>query len=207
MGWTGQHATHYKNGRVDRKAECDAYWLEGCNKGYYSVVKSAMVGSTYYAAIKALMRKNKEGVLEPIPESEQKTFGVVFLTTVDSRSYYNFNYKDIDESCGPAQSDCPSSIIRLLSETDDEWALKWRKRCLENEEKRKEARKQKVVLNNLPAGTVIEFQSKYDFESGVRIGDTVHLTKIQMWGDKYIWHDGRYRWKPTWISEEYKIVS
>lgn len=24
MGWTSYHATHYKRGRVDRKAECDA---------------------------------------------------------------------------------------------------------------------------------------------------------------------------------------
>ena len=32
MGWTGCHATHYKrNGDIDRKAECDGYFLEGLN--------------------------------------------------------------------------------------------------------------------------------------------------------------------------------
>ena len=40
MGWTSQHATHYKwLGKgidrkyvVDRKAECDAYFEEGLNR-------------------------------------------------------------------------------------------------------------------------------------------------------------------------------
>ena len=28
MGWTSYNATHYnKHGQIDRKAECDAYWL------------------------------------------------------------------------------------------------------------------------------------------------------------------------------------
>lgn len=48
-----------------------------------------------------------------------------------------------------AQCDCPKSIINLLSETDDEWALEWRRRCLEQAAKPK--------LSSLPVGTVIEW--------------------------------------------------
>ena len=55
MGWTSYHAQYYtKSGRVDRKRECDAYWLEGLNAGHFAVVKSSMVGATYYAAIRPL---------------------------------------------------------------------------------------------------------------------------------------------------------
>ena len=56
MGWTEYHASHYKNGKVDRKAECNAYFLEGLNEGFFDVLKSSMVGSTYYAAVKPLKK-------------------------------------------------------------------------------------------------------------------------------------------------------
>ena len=60
MGWTGQHATHYKRGTVDRKAECDAYFMEGLNAGFYNVLKSALVGSVYYAAVQNVKRYGEE---------------------------------------------------------------------------------------------------------------------------------------------------
>lgn len=44
MGWTSYHATYYKNGKVDRKAECDAYFMEGLNTGWYRVIKSHWSG-------------------------------------------------------------------------------------------------------------------------------------------------------------------
>lgn len=56
MGWTSYHATHYKKGTVDRKAECDAYFMEGLNAGYYRIIKSVLVGSVYYAAVENLKR-------------------------------------------------------------------------------------------------------------------------------------------------------
>ena len=52
MGWTGCWPKFYdKNGRVDRKQECDAllHWED--NNGVRRVLKSAMVGTTYYAAV------------------------------------------------------------------------------------------------------------------------------------------------------------
>ena len=40
MGWTEYLATHYtKSGQIDRKAECDAYFMESLNRGYYKVRK------------------------------------------------------------------------------------------------------------------------------------------------------------------------
>ena len=100
MGWTGYHATHYKNGKVDRKAECDAYFMEGLNRGHFNVLKSSMVGSTYYAAVSPLKKSNGKDdngnyIYVDIPENERIVFGVVFLTSTDAKDYYNFSYKDM----------------------------------------------------------------------------------------------------------------
>ena len=101
MGWTSYHATHYsKTGTIDRKAECDGYFMEGLNRGHYRVEKSAMVGSVYYAAVTSLKKYVGNDQYEDLPENEQFTFAVVFLTIVDMKDYYNFSYKDMDESGG-----------------------------------------------------------------------------------------------------------
>ena len=41
MGWTSYHATNYKNGKIDRKAECDAYWNHPLDKGRFKVLKNS----------------------------------------------------------------------------------------------------------------------------------------------------------------------
>lgn len=158
MGWTTYRASYYKeNGQIDRKAECDAYFMEGLNAGHYAVLKSAMVGATYYAAVKALRKgqkdENGEWIYVTIPENEQRVFAAVFLTSTNKRDYYNFGYKDMDESEGPYESNCPASILNLLSPTTYEYAIKWRERCWENIRRKKEG----INLNTLPIGSVISY--------------------------------------------------
>lgn len=87
------------------------------------MLKSAMKGSTYYAAVKSMVRygckdKNGKDIYEPI--NDGKVCGYVFLTAVEKGEFF---YKDMSEFSGPAQCDCPKSIINLLSESDDEWHL------------------------------------------------------------------------------------
>ena len=178
MGWTSYHATYYKNGQIDRKAECDAYWLEGLNAGHFEVVKSAMVGTVYYAAIRALKKyvgkdDNDKSIYEDIPEDQRETFGVVFLTHTDMKDYYNFAYKDMSEDMGPAESKCPMGIIKLLSPTTHEYALAWRARCVENAKKKK---------NGVEIGTMIEFE---DYS-----GETVRLIK----------RSPAYQFKTAWFE-------
>ena len=37
MGWTGYYPTHFNSGgKINRKAECDAYFTEGLNQGFYN---------------------------------------------------------------------------------------------------------------------------------------------------------------------------
>lgn len=157
MGWTFKDATHHKaNGKVDVKAECDALW----NCGHMKVLKSSMVGSTYYAAVEVTGKRDKDGWIEPIPKEEREVFAAVVLTSTRKDDGFDFGYKDMEESMGPYQSDCPISILNLLTPTDREFAINWRKRCRENAEKKKLERKDPNSLNNLPIGSVIECNGK-----------------------------------------------
>ena len=182
MGWTSYHATHYKNGRVDRKAECDAYFMEGLNRGHFNVLKSAMVGSTYYAAVSPLKRggaedENGKRIYVDIPESERVVFGVVFLTSTDIKDYYNFAYKDMDETCGPYKYDCPKGILDLLTPTENEYANEWRRCCRENLAKKKNPN----AFNKLPVGTVIKVIMPIDTKY-FKAGQEVRLRKRNKWG-------------------------
>lgn len=141
MGWTSYHATHYnRRGEIDRKAECDEVFTENSEHGKWEVLKSSMHGSTWYAAV----RRTR-------PSGESYVFGAVCLTSVDSGDYYNFSYKDMDESMGPCSYDCPISILDLLSPTKDESALAWRERC-------RAKAKNRTSLSRLPVGTTVEFE-------------------------------------------------
>ena len=177
-----------KNGKIDRKAECDAYFLEGLNRGYYNVLKSALVGSTYYAAVQHLKRyigedESGESQYEDVPENERTTFAAIFLTSTDSRDYFNFSYKNMSDCSGPYKYDCPKGILDLLSPTDNEFALEWRRLCRENLAYKKSA----TSLNNLPVGTqirvVMPFNTNYFKE-----GQIVILEKREKpWSNRTMW--------------------
>lgn len=146
MGWTWQESKFRKdNGTIDRKAECDHIINYDNDNVKIEVLKSAMKGSVYYAAIKRLDKTNGNSIV----------FGAVFLTSTDRRSWCDFGYKDMDETCGPYESECPKSILDMLSETDNKYALEWRARCRENLKSRKS-------LSSIRIGQVIEFNNGYE---------------------------------------------
>ncbi len=144
MGWTYTNAMHYTEaGAIDRKAEVDALYTWQDEARRAEVVRSRMVGATYYAAVKTT----------DLSTGESKIFAAVALTHADSRNYCNFGVKTMDEACGPREDDCPASILALLSPTDSKWALEWRERC----RKKHEAKKDPNALKNLPIGAKIRF--------------------------------------------------
>lgn len=211
MGWTSYHAIYYKNGNVDRKRECDAYFEEGLNRGHFKIVKSAMVGSVYYAAVQSLRRyvgkdDNGNSIYEPIPENEVDIWAAVFLTSVNNKDYYNFYYKDMDESVGPCECKCPSSILNLLSDTENQQALQWRQKCREYNEAANAKRKNPYSLNKLPIGSSITFECPFNSNCGVKKGDRITLSKVMNCG-KAVWSDGVYKWKRTLIPAEYQVLS
>lgn len=99
MGWDYTHATHYtRTGAIDRKAEIDElYTAEQHQKA--EVVRSAMVGSTYYAAIK----------ITELSTGETETAAAVALTHTNSRDYFNFGVKTMGKVLDHAKI-----IARLL---------------------------------------------------------------------------------------------
>ena len=184
MGWTSQHADYYKKGIVDRKRECDAYWEEGLNRGHFKVLKSAMVGSTYYAAVQVLKeyvgKENEVDIYKDIKNGP--IFCVIFLTSVDMKDYYNFSYKPMDETMGPYQYKCPISILKLLPETDNEYAKEWRRKCYEQHDRNKNPNS----LNKLPVGTVIKVIMPFDTRR-CKEGQEVYLVKEDKIGKRIKW--------------------
>ena len=138
MGWTGMYLQCIGNSpnAKERKEELDRL-VEIGNK--QKVVKSAMVGTTYYAAIEVL-ENNRIYAMVALTHGQNKgdTYGC------------NFYYKDMCESMIPYAYDCPKGILDLLTPTDDEDALEWRKLCKEEREKKK-----KNLIKDLPYGAKV----------------------------------------------------
>lgn len=137
MGWTSYHIDDTTPG--GRKAELDAIY-NWSNEGRVSrVLRSVMRGSTYYAAI------------EHTHENKREVWAAVTLTQINNKEYFNFAYKDISEDMGPVECKAPACILDLLTPTENQYALEWRKRCRENLDRPK--------LADLPIGTKIRFTS------------------------------------------------
>lgn len=169
MGWTSYNAKFYKNGRVDRKAEIENNVIKNDN---LKVLKSSMIGSTYYGAIEHIESK--------------EVFAVVILTSTNMKDYFNFSYKDMDETMEPYYYDCPKYILELLTPTDNRSANEWRKKCYENLRKKND----KNSLKNLPIGTRIKVTMPCD-TSHYNQGDEVILEKEKKWSSN------RTKWAVT----------
>ena len=199
MGWDFGMAKHWKNGKIDRKAECDERLTWGSNR----VLKSSMVGSTYYAAVE-IERDGRRDVI-----------GAVILTSTEGR---DMGMKILDESSGPYNCECPKSILTLLTPTDSDWANEWRKKCYEYHDKKEREKKDKYSLKNLPEGTKIDFVAPFT-SSAAREGEHVTLEKkVVSW--KYVWDqktgerkvkkriawsDGYCTWPTKFIPEDYRV--
>ena len=192
MGWTSQHATYYRNGIIDRKAEMDNYFKEensANGKYHYKTLKSAMVGSTYYAAIEKINNETKE----------REVFALICLTSVNMSDYFNFSYKDMDETMGPNERKCPIGILNLLTPTDYQWANKWREDCRKYHTQRNELTK---LDTHGKKGGKIGFTPKYDLGSGKKAGEEFVLFWMDSWGQrkKGFWTDGFYRYPKSLLQ-------
>lgn len=167
MGWTEYHASYYKNGKVNRKAEMDNMFNWEDENRKCEVLKSSMVGSTYYAAVKSLNKTN----------GYECVWAAICLTNTNMREYFNFAYKDMDETCGPYKYDCPKGILDLLSPTENKYALEWRKQCYENLAKKKNPN----GFGKLPVGSVVKVIMPFDTKYFGK-GQEVRLQKQRRFG-------------------------
>lgn len=82
-------------------------------------LKTAIKFKEAYAAVETVIKAT----------GERYVWGAAFMLNYTRDYAFNFGYKDMDETMGPNISNCPLSILDLLTPTDNEWANKWRKEC------------------------------------------------------------------------------
>ena len=159
MGWTYYTAKNYNGEKVDRKKECDNL----LNKNYCTLLKSAMVGSTWYGAVKI----NETGTVN----------GTVMLTKTSGKGVYNFGYKDLSENSCPLEAKCPLGILKLLTPTDNDYANEWRNNCY----KYHEEKKTKISTSKVKDGQSVRFTTVLN-SNVFKTGEEMTVTKIRVNG-------------------------
>lgn len=149
MGWT---ETNWTKGTKVKDWFKENYNHENdCVK--QTVLDAALVART--EAFAAIEQVNKE-------TGERKVFMAVVIMKF-SGGYYNFMYKDMDETCGPNICRCPKRLMKLLTPTEHEYALNWRKRVDEYWEQKDKSNKTRAKLN---VGDTIVFNQTIKFNNG-----------------------------------------
>ena len=197
MGWTSYHATRFKEVKrgykstmtVDVKREMDEEIFREweTSNGNCKLIKSAMYGSTYYGAIQKTNNNTKES----------EVFAVVVLTSVENNKFFNMSYKDMDETMLPFYYDCPESILKLLTPTDNENANIWREKC------RKRNKDKKVLAKHEPIILTVKMPLLSGHKPGVRV--KLHWDG---WGHNWFYTDGVYRYSnKTILNHGFEVDS
>ena len=79
---------------------------------------------------------------------------VIHIKYTPGNERYNFAYKEMTEHMDPGRYSCPEKILDLLTETDNERAIRWRARCRARLERRTKV------------GDVIEFREPVEYSDG-----------------------------------------
>ena len=125
MGWS--YETYYKREGGITKLFADKFNYQHDNGNSGKILLGALVERTqFYAAY------------EIINYSERKVIAICVMVAFNKNYNYNFGYKDMEETCGPYMFKCPEKILKLLTPTDNEYALKWREENWKVINKRKE---------------------------------------------------------------------
>jgi hypothetical protein len=152
-------------GHATPKAYLDAQFTYDRPEGASRVLASARVGrGAYYAAVE---HRPPVGVPE--------VWGLICLVRYNPRDKegYIFGYKDLCESMGPSEIDCPARVLDLLTPTANAYALAWRAEC----RVRLEAQR---ALNRRSApkpGQTVVFADPILF----RDGRSFSITAISLW--------------------------
>ncbi len=127
MGWLINHRGLGPHETVDSRMREELSWSDHDARSgdKHTIIASATVGSTWYAALEIVRASGERSVV-----------ALVCLTTRRG----GFGYKDMDETMGPNECSCPARILDLLTETDSEYAIEWRKRCRDAGKAKSDAR-------------------------------------------------------------------
>ena len=119
------------------------------------VLRSALIGMRVYDAAVEQIR---------VATAQRDVWAAICLVRYNPRDPegYIFGYKDMEESMGPYECDCPEPILDLLTPTDREYAVRWRARCRENAA----SHRAKAAKPSPCAGQVIVFDEPLSFADG-----------------------------------------
>ncbi len=128
MGWLAMSRFHM-GGHETPKAYLDAQFNytddlpDGGTQGLRILASSCVNNKVWYAAAQ-VMKNDEPG----------EVFGLICLVRWNpkARSGEHFAYKDMCESMGPCEDECPERILNLLTPTDREHSIDWRARCRAN---------------------------------------------------------------------------
>ncbi len=143
MGWTFTHKPRNESLRSFFERE----WGNDNGRG---IVDFAVAGfNTAYAAYRT---------------HDGRVIGIVVNLAYRPHDYYNFGYRDVDESQGPIESKCPERILKLLTplsdSDDDRYAREWRERCYAYHAKRRQAL---ALARQINVGDTVRLQgARYD---------------------------------------------
>lgn len=148
MGWMYMHRD---KGVTDKEFFSKEFnYSENGNEG--RVIETSRKGSIVYIAYQT--RRDDSDTY--------RVSAIVCLTSWNHKEKFNFGYKDIDESMGPVECNCPEKILDLLTPTEQEYAVKWRNKCRDNIKRHKN-------LPKLSEGMIVDFEEPFSW--GGNIGE------------------------------------
>lgn len=195
MGWTTCfNASYWKydrkgNRTVDRRKELDGRFTwerksaeESFGRVYPpmkdTVLKSAMVGSVYYAAVK----REKPG-------AEPFVWAAVCPTHGRGKDGSLWGYKDMSEDVEPFYYDCPAGILALLTPTDNANSVKWREECRRKMAKKAEERKNGPAKMFAPNGVTVTEEGRSWILTSKEYREKCHYAYMGVRFSKARWHD------------------
>ena len=148
MGWLYMQSL---GGYPGPRQYLDAQFTYERPERHVRVLRSSLVKMrTYYAAV------------EIVPtDGDREVIAVVCLVRYNPRDAegYIFGYKDMDETMGPCEAECPAAILDLLTPTNRDHALAWRERCRATATKR-------AATSKLRDGDLVVFTEPIRFADG-----------------------------------------
>ena len=127
-------------------------WSDG--ESSRRVVASYMVGEIYYAAVEKTWLFDQSIIIGGVV--------VVTETLPDAVDGYTFGFRDYTENCEPYYWDCPAAILKRLTKTKSEPAIRWRKACHDRLAENRAARKKATP----DVGDTLVFDTPLEFNSG-----------------------------------------
>jgi hypothetical protein len=150
MGWL------YRDEPIDDPlAYLKAKYNYDCDTHTLQTLDGARIGNTVYLAVKSTVKKT----------SRSFVFAAVILIRNTKKD--GFGYKDMDESMGPCECNCPQRIMRLLSPTADiphpGYTADWRARVAAWHEEQRQRRQRR---NSLHVGNIVTLPIEVRFSDG-----------------------------------------